>query len=66
MNITDRGPQTGSLCYKSDYRILIMATGFTKENKVPFKGSEFVTYYGDMSVDPEVYEGKTVLILGKS
>ena len=41
-----------------------MATGYSKENTEEFPGSEHVTQYGQISVDPEDFEGKSVLILG--
>ncbi|CAD5126216.1 DgyrCDS14385 [Dimorphilus gyrociliatus] len=46
-------------------KYLIVATGIFKPLKVPFNGSEYVTFYDDMILDPHYYEGKNVLILGK-
>jgi len=34
-------------------RVLIMATGYSKEKKVTFPGSEHVEYYSDTSVNPD-------------
>lgn len=34
-------------------------------NKVSFVGNEHVTYYDEMEIDPNHYEGKNILILGK-
>jgi len=41
-----------------------MATGYSKEKKVTFPGSEHVEYYSEISVNPDDYEGLSVLILG--
>ncbi|KAF6036631.1 hypothetical protein EB796_005078 [Bugula neritina] len=46
-------------------KVLIMATGYSKEKKVTFPGSEHVEYYSDTSVNPDDFEGLSVLILGR-
>ncbi|XP_005100558.2 FAD-dependent oxidoreductase domain-containing protein 2 [Aplysia californica] len=46
-------------------RTLIMATGMATPNIPPMKGIELAEGYETMSLDPEDYEGKTVLILGR-
>lgn len=46
------------------YRVVIMATGYSEEKKENFPGMEYVKMYGDISVNPDDYEGKSVLILG--
>ena len=43
-----------------------MATGLSKAYIPQFKGAEYVEGYEDVSVDPEDFEGQTVLILGES
>ncbi|XP_064633746.1 FAD-dependent oxidoreductase domain-containing protein 2-like [Lineus longissimus] len=43
----------------------IMATGLWKPNQPTFQGVEHTVGYEDMSLDPDDYEGKTVLILGR-
>jgi hypothetical protein len=43
-----------------------MATGMWKPNQPKFEGVEHTVGYEDMSLNPDDYEGKTVLILGKS
>lgn len=45
--------------------VVVMATGQGAENTVDFVGNEFAASYGTMNWDPEFYEGKNVLILGK-
>ena len=42
-----------------------MATGLPLENRINFEGDNFVEYYSSFETDPERYEGKTVLILGR-
>ncbi|XP_070580581.1 FAD-dependent oxidoreductase domain-containing protein 2-like [Ptychodera flava] len=44
---------------------LIVSTGIASPNKPTFRGMDHVVGYEDMSLDPEDYEGKTVLILGR-
>ncbi|XP_028395270.1 FAD-dependent oxidoreductase domain-containing protein 2-like [Dendronephthya gigantea] len=44
---------------------LIISTGMSTEVLPSFKGSEFVESYGKMPLDPEDYEGQSVLILGR-
>ncbi|XP_066293105.1 FAD-dependent oxidoreductase domain-containing protein 2-like [Branchiostoma lanceolatum] len=44
---------------------LIVATGIWVPNTPDFRGHEHTVGYEDMSLDPEDYEGKTVLILGR-
>ncbi|XP_013388556.1 FAD-dependent oxidoreductase domain-containing protein 2 [Lingula anatina] len=44
---------------------LIMATGMQKANVPKFPGYELAVGYEDVSVDPEDFEGKSVLILGR-
>lgn len=43
-----------------------MATGYSMENNPAFPGSEYTVKYGDISTNPDDYEGKSVLILGTS
>lgn len=42
-----------------------MATGYSKENQPTFGGMEHATPYSKVSVNPDDFEGKSVLILGK-
>ncbi|KAK0055897.1 FAD-dependent oxidoreductase domain-containing protein 2 [Biomphalaria pfeifferi] len=44
-------------------RTLIMATGVSTPNIPQISGIDYTIGYESMSVDPENYEGKTVLIL---
>uniref|UniRef100_A0A2C9M5T0 FAD/NAD(P)-binding domain-containing protein n=1 Tax=Biomphalaria glabrata TaxID=6526 RepID=A0A2C9M5T0_BIOGL len=46
-------------------RTLIMATGVSTPNIPQISGIDYTIGYESMSVDPENYEGKTVLILGR-
>jgi len=48
-----------------NYRTLLIGTGLSKPYIPPFNGSEYTEGYEDISVDPEDFEGQTVLILGK-
>ena len=43
-----------------------MATGMWSPYIPQFNGSEYVEGYEDVSVNPEDFEGQTVLILGKN
>ncbi|CAG0881718.1 unnamed protein product [Cyprideis torosa] len=54
--------QFGNLYY---CRVLITATGLPLPNQLKFVGQEFVEDYSTFDVDPEKYEGKTLLILGR-
>lgn len=47
------------------YRVLIVATGIWKPNIPEMKGIEYTLGYESMSLSPEDYEGKSVLILGR-
>ena len=46
------------------FRTIVIATGMGKPNEPQFDGFEHSTSYQEMSMDPEDYEGKSVLILG--
>lgn len=46
-------------------RRLVIATGLTKPHIPPIKGIEHAVGYEDASIEPEDYEDKTVLIVGK-
>lgn len=41
-----------------------MATGYSMEKLGTFPGSEHVVSYGELSTNPDDYEGRSVLILG--
>ena len=43
-----------------------MASGLSKPVEPKFQGSEFTENYSDVSINPDDYEGKSVLIIGKS
>ena len=47
------------------YRTLFLATGMSVPNVPVYKGIEHVMGYESIPTDPEFYEGKSVLILGK-
>ena len=46
-------------------RVLVVATGMWKPNIPNMKGIEMAEGYETMSLNPDDYEGKTVLILGR-
>jgi cation diffusion facilitator CzcD-associated flavoprotein CzcO len=46
-------------------KTVIVATGLWKPNIPRFEGEEFVEGYETVSIDPEDFEGKSVLILGR-
>jgi len=46
-------------------KTVIVATGIASPRIVDFPGSEHLDYYHNMTIDPEHYEGKSVLILGR-
>ena len=48
------------------YRVLIVATGLGKPVEPKFEGSQYTESYSDVSINPDDYEGKSVLILGMS
>ena len=47
-------------------RVLIVASGLSKPVQPDFEGHEYTESYSDVSINPDDYEGKSVLILGKS
>ena len=47
-------------------RVLIVASGLSKPVEPTFEGREFTENYSNVSINPDDYEGKTVVILGKS
>ena len=51
----------------ADYscQVVVMATGIAVPNSIDFPGKEHTVGYEDMSMNPEDYEGKRVLILGE-
>lgn len=51
----------------TDYscQVVVMATGIALPNSVDFEGKEHTISYEDMSMNPDDYERKRVLILGK-
>lgn len=46
-------------------KVLVIATGMWKPNIPDMKGIEYADGYETMSLNPDDYEGKTVLILGR-
>ena len=46
-------------------RTLILATGISTPSQPQFEGFNLTIGYDEMPLDPEFYEGKSVLILGK-
>ena len=47
-------------------RVLVVASGMWKPNIPDIKGIEMADGYETMSLNPDDYEGKTVLILGRT
>lgn len=47
------------------YRVLIIATGLWVPNIPDLTGIDYAEGYETMSINPDDYEGKNVLILGK-
>jgi hypothetical protein len=45
--------------------VLVLATGLWKPHIPDMEGIEYADGYEDMSLDPQEYEGKSVLILGE-
>ena len=46
-------------------RTLVVATGIAKPNIVDFPGVNLTEGYESISINPEDYEGQSVLIIGK-
>ena len=46
-------------------RRLIIATGMWKPNIPPISGLDLAQGYETLSTDPDIYQGKSVLILGE-
>ena len=47
-------------------RVLIVASGLSKPVEPTFEGRELTENYSNVSINPVDYEGKTVIIFGKS
>ncbi|KAK2189228.1 hypothetical protein NP493_113g04057 [Ridgeia piscesae] len=46
-------------------KVLIVASGLSKPVEPTFEGREFTENYSNVSINPDDYEGKTVVILGR-
>ncbi|KAI0232319.1 FAD-dependent oxidoreductase domain-containing protein 2 [Lamellibrachia satsuma] len=46
-------------------KVLIVASGLSKPVEPDFEGHEYTESYSDVSINPDDYEGKSVLILGR-